>query len=263
MQRARCRPATCTSSCGASAGWRATASCTGMPRRRACGRTAGGRPAARPRSPSSSTGPSAPARHGEPSRRSIVAVICCRVPEFLVALARRADPRLMQQPLTLVGADGLVCAASAEARACGVVPALSPRQALARCPDARLVPLDLPASEAEHAAWLAVLARTGLPVEADGWGAAYVDARGLCHDRSSAQRACADLGHALREALGDPLSPALGWDTSKFTARAAAACAPGGRMRLVPAADETRFLNPLPLGILPLPAPALQQLDWL
>ena len=38
---------------------------------------------------------------------------------------------------------------------------------------------------------------------------------------------------------------------------------PPGRMRLVDKADEARFFNPLPITLLPLPRPDLQQLHWL
>jgi protein ImuB len=67
----------------------------------------------------------------------------------------------------------------------------------------------------------------------------------------------------VRRELGEALQPALGWNSSKFTARAAAARCRPGQMRLVGPRDEARFLDPLPVALLPLPAAALQQLDWL
>jgi hypothetical protein len=77
------------------------------------------------------------------------------------------------------------------------------------------------------------------------------------------QSLAVELGRRLRTALGEDRPPALGWDASKFTARAAAACAAAGSVRLVGKADEARFLAPLPVSLLPLPAPARQQLHWL
>ncbi len=63
--------------------------------------------------------------------------------------------------------------------------------------------------------------------------------------------------------LGNSLVPSIGWDTGKFTARAAASYASPGHMRLVDRTQEERFLRPLSIALLPLSAPALQQLSWL
>ena len=67
----------------------------------------------------------------------------------------------------------------------------------------------------------------------------------------------------MRRDLGQVLQPALGWDSGKFTARAAAAYTAPGRMRLVGKTEESRFLSPLSITLLPLPLPDQQQLHWL
>lgn len=72
-----------------------------------------------------------------------------------------------------------------------------------------------------------------------------------------------ELGRRTRTALGDALQPALGWDSGKFTAHAAATQTTPGRARLVDKADEVRFLAPLSITLLPLPRAHLQQLHWL
>ena len=137
------------------------------------------------------------------------------------------------------------------------------QQARAACPDLLLRTLDLAVAEAEQSALLAELAEWQLPVEPQSWGSAYVDMHAVAKSAPSVQPLITEVGQRLRKRLGVDLQPALGWDSGKFTARAAACVAPPGRMRLVDKADEARFLNPLPIMLLPLPRPHLQQLHWL
>ena len=137
------------------------------------------------------------------------------------------------------------------------------QEARSACPDLLLRPLDLGAAETEQNALLAELAEWQLPLEPLSWGSAYVDLHAVAKDRSSVQPLVTDAGRQLRQRLGEDLQPALGWDSGMFTARAAACVAPPGRMRLVDKADEAHFLQPLPITLLPLPRPHLQQLHWL
>ena len=203
-----------------------------------------------------------------------MSVLCCRVPNFLVGLATRQHPEWKDRPLALIGAEGHIWAASPEARQSGVFAQMSPRQAQTRCPDVLLRTLDVQQCETEQGALLGTLAQSGLPVEAQSWGAAYVDLHEVVSLRSHGNMpteqqkrmvkpVCAELGKKVDELFGKTLSPALGWDTSKFTARAAARVVKPGHMRLVTHADETHFLNPLSIQLLPLPWAALQQLTWL
>ncbi len=192
-----------------------------------------------------------------------MSVLSCNIPSFLLALAGRQGPAPAGRPLVLMGEDGRVVTASEPARACGVAGGMSMRQALARCPDLVSRELDMQACQAEHAALLSTLAQTGLPVEAQDWGSAYVDLREVTRELPDAQSLCADLGRQVRHTLGEALQPSLGWDTGKFTARAAAVRSQPGRMRLVSHDEEAHFLSPLPVTLLPLPPAALQQLDWL
>ncbi len=161
----------------------------------------------------------------------------------------------------LLGSDERVWALSREARLSGMCSQMHARQTLMRCPDVLLRPLDLASAETEHSAFLAALTRTGLPVEAQTWGAAYTALHGDAGNHI--QPLCTEIGQQVHQALGDPLTPALGWDTGKFTAHAAASYAKVGHMRLVQHDDESRFLNPLPFNLLPLPSLSLQQLHWL
>ena len=203
-----------------------------------------------------------------------MSILCCRVPNFLVGLATRQHPEWKDRPLALIGAEGHIWAASPEAQQSGVYAQMSARQAQTRCPDVLLCTLDVQQSEAEQGALLGTLAQSGLPVEAQTWGTAYVDLQQVVDQRGNGsgsveqlQRTvrplCAELGKTIQKLFGETLSPALGWDSSKFTARAAAGFAKPGHMRLVAHAEETSFLNPLSIQLLPLPWAALQQLAWL
>lgn len=194
-----------------------------------------------------------------------MSVMCCRIPEFLIGLAKRAAPDLAGKPVALLGADERVWAASPAARQGGVRLQMLARQARLRCPDVQLQPLDLGTCRAEQDAFTGTLAACGLPVESPAWGMAYVDLHALGGSMASrtVQPYCADLGKQVREALGDALAPSIGWDTGKFTARAAATASTPGHMRLVDHSHEERFLSPLSIDLLPLNPLALQQLDWL
>ena len=196
-----------------------------------------------------------------------MSVLSCYIPDFLLAQTCQQVSQQAQgvtdHPLALIGDDGCVLAASPPARACGVMAGMTARQAFVHCPDLVLHELNVQACQAEHAALLGTLAQTGLPVEAQDWGSAYVDLHEVTGDASDAQSLCADLGRQVRRAMGEGLQPALGWDTGKFTARAASLRSKPGQMRLVSRQDEERFLTPLPITLLPLPPRALQQLNWL
>ncbi len=192
-----------------------------------------------------------------------MSIMCCRVPDLLIGLTERANPELAGKPVALLGADALVCAVSPKARQSGVTLQMPARQAQMRCPDVHLQPLDMEAGRAEQGAFVGKLAECGLPVEAPSWGLAYVDLQAVATTSQSVQPFCADLGKQARSVLGQGLVPSVGWDTGKFTARAAASYATPGHMRLVDRTHEEPFLRPLSIGLLPLSPLALQQLTWL
>ena len=132
-----------------------------------------------------------------------------------------------------------------------------------RCPDIVLQSLDIQRSQEEQDAFLSTLMHWQLPVEAQSWGSAYVDLNHVADGAEEVQPLAAELGGRVRRDPGQTLQPALGWDSGKFTARAAAAYTAPGRMRLVGKKEESRFLSPLSITLLPLPLPDQQQLHWL
>jgi protein ImuB len=192
-----------------------------------------------------------------------MSVLCCRIPNFALTIMLRRQPALAQRPLALLGPEEQVCAVSPAARRAGVQVGMAPRQAQMRCPEIAFQPLDADGCQAEQEALLAVCAGWELPVEALGWGLAYVDLHTVTQERAEIQGLAAELGRNVRRALGEELQPALGWDSGKFTARVAAQCSAPGHMRLVPKEEERRFLAPLPVDLLPLPVAARRRLGWL
>ena len=190
-------------------------------------------------------------------------VLCCRIPDFLIHLTYRRQPSLKERPLALLGPDERVVAVSPHARRAHVAVEMTPRQAQMRCADVALRPLDMAWCQSEQVAFLAALGLWELPVEWQSWGLAYVDLHGLAQTRDAVQPLATELGRQVRQSLGEDLQPALGWDSSKFTARAAASYVAPGHMRLVEKSGESRFLAPLPVRLLPLAREALQQLEWL
>lgn len=192
-----------------------------------------------------------------------MSILCCHIPDFLIALHTRRWPEEGARPLALVGEDERLWATSSEAQSSGVLVGMTPRQAQMRCADLLLRPLDSPEAEASQQTFLFTLGRWELPVEPLGWGGAYLDLHTLATRKADVESLGREMGQNLRERMSEVLLPALGWDSGKFTAQAAARRTRPGRMKLVDKADETHFLSPLPISLLPLPPLSLQQLHWL
>jgi nucleotidyltransferase/DNA polymerase involved in DNA repair len=192
-----------------------------------------------------------------------MSVLCCHVPDFLWSLAQRHQPELSEHPIALVGPDDLIWATAPLAHKLGVMPQMTLRQAQSHCSDLRLLPVDLVESQAAQHSFLSTLATWELPLEENSWGHAYIDLHTVATTRSQVQPLAIELGQLVRKTLGIELQPAVGWDSGKFTARAAAAIVQPGRVRLVSREDETRFLRPLPVSLLPLSPVAHQELQWL
>ena len=174
-----------------------------------------------------------------------MSILYCTIPHFAAALARRDDASLQNRPLVLIGSQGRVFAASAEAVGYGVVAGLTARMAEIRCPEARLVEADVAAYRQEVETLLQLLERSSPRVEPHGGGAAYVDLGDLARDHTEGVALCSEIGQAVRRELGETLQPALGWDQSKFTAQAAARRTQPGRLLAVAAVCERSFLKPL------------------
>ena len=192
-----------------------------------------------------------------------MSILYCAVPHFAAALARRENPDLKEHPLVLVGPEGRVFGVSVEAAICGIVAGMTTRAAEVCCPEAVLLDADVARCREEFEILLQLLERSSPHVEPHGWNAAYVDLGDLTRRRTDAVTYCQQVGRAVRQELGRTLQPALGWDSSKFTAQAAARRTRAGHLLAVGVSKERAFLQPLPVTLLPLPADALQRLGFL
>jgi nucleotidyltransferase/DNA polymerase involved in DNA repair len=195
-----------------------------------------------------------------------VSVLYCTIPHFAAALARRENPDLGSRPLVLIGPEGRVLDASVEAAGQGVGLGMTARTAEVRCPEAHLLEADVACCRLEAETLLQVLERASSRVEPHSWGAAYVDLGhpGLAQGHyAQAVKLCQEIGQAVRRELGRDLQPALGWDSSKFTAQAAARRVQPGHLRAIDASRERDFLQPLPVELLPLADEAVRRLYFL
>lgn len=192
-----------------------------------------------------------------------MSVLYCTIPDLAAALVRRDDPGLRDTPLVLIGPEGQVFGASTEAAACGVTAGMAAKAAEIRCPEAYLLEADIARLRAEREVLLQLLEEASSRVEPHCWEAAYVDMSGLVRDHHDAVALCQEIGRAVRKNLGETLQPALGWDSSKFTAQAAGRRTPPGHLLAIAAVREQGFLQPLPVTLLPLPKDALSRLCFL
>jgi nucleotidyltransferase/DNA polymerase involved in DNA repair len=192
-----------------------------------------------------------------------MSILYCCIPDFAPALARRGNPNLRHRPLVLIGPEGRVFAASAEAAVCGIAVGQTARAAEVRCPEAQLLEANVAGCRSEFETLLELLELTSPRVEPHGWGAAYVDLGNLARRHADAVALCKEVGQAVRRELGELLPPALGWDRTKFTAQAATRRTRPGHLRAVATVQERAFLQPLPVSLLPLGKDALQRLGFL
>lgn len=179
-----------------------------------------------------------------------MAVIACILPAFPLALLARQEPALWERAAAALDPDERVLALTAPAQKAGVSIGQSARQARLLCPDLRLHPADLAAIQTENEALLALLDDYTGAVEALTPGRAYLAADDTA--ASTALPFCQDIGRRIRRELA--LLAALGCDRSKFTAHAAAQQTHPGSVRVILDEGEQRFLRPLPVTLLPLPA---------
>lgn len=164
------------------------------------------------------------------------------------------EPALAGRPLVVLREwDGRVLDASPEALTAGVVPGDSRQRVEQLCPQAVILPASEALYQSHHTALRSVLAQFANAVESGDWGELYVELSALARAFASEEALAIQLIQQLDQAT--PLLPVLGLASNKFTARQAAqqVGAQAGRILIVPAGGERRFLEPLPLKVLPDP----------
>ncbi len=182
---------------------------------------------------------------------------CIAIPSFAVAVERRADARLAEQPL-IVYERGAVIDASTDVASARV---LTVRQAKAACPHAVFV-------EANHAlyrdvgeALLDAVEGISPLVEPAEAGTAYADVLGLQGHFDDEFALAAALVEAVRAATG--LLAGAGIADGKFAASVAATITPPGDAGIVPAGREREFLHDKDTALLPFNANTTQRLHLL
>ncbi len=178
--------------------------------------------------------------------------VCCGLVPHL-ELAHWPD--LMGRPVMVDRGDGHVLAASEEARASGVWPGFTLRQAEALCPTVAIVAPD-PAAASRLAERLATdLYDLAPAVDVRLDGRAWLDLEGV----PRAASAIAEARRRLRAGVG--VEPRLGLASGPFAAALAAARARPGR--LIRVEDAAAFLGPLSVSELGLDAEQMERLDLL
>jgi DNA polymerase-4 len=178
---------------------------------------------------------------------------------FFASVEQRDDPRLSGRPV-IVG-TGVVLAASYEAKAHGIVTAMSGRQARRLCPDAVVVPPRMSAYAAASRAVFDVFRDTTPLVEGLSIDEAFLDVAGLGRIRGGPVEIAARLRADVRQRVGLPIS--VGVARTKFLAKVASGVAKPDGLLVVPPGDEPAFLHPLPVerlwGVGPVTAARLRE----
>lgn len=177
-------------------------------------------------------------------------IVCVQVPRFALTVAAGGRVALAEGPAALApepGREQFVGEASAAAEASGVRAGVRLGEALARCPELRLISPD-PMGVAD--AWEAVLARLegiGAMVESERAGQAFFVVDGLRRLHGGSVEAV--IAAARRAVRG---SARYGAAPARFAALAAASRARPRRAELAPSRPEAlrAYLAPLPVSLL-------------
>ena len=189
-------------------------------------------------------------------------IACLLIPGFELKSALRLQPRLALEPAALApgaGEEPLLGPVTAAAAAVGVKPGMRLGEALATCPSLALVEQDPAAVEREWEGALRRLEDAGFAVDPVEHGAVVFETRGVERLYGGVQPA---LERALA-AIGAAWDPRIGAASRRFTALAAASVARPGQILLVGEKEETSFLEPLPLSLLPLSPDRYAELEGL
>jgi DNA polymerase IV len=187
------------------------------------------------------------------------AILHADLDAFYASVAQRDDPTLRGRPV-VVG-EGVVLAASYEARAFGVRSAMGGRERRRRCPQAVVVAPDWEACSAASRAVREVLRATGAVVRPVSVDEAFLDVGGLGRP---ARDVAEEVRREVRAQVGLPIT--VGGGATRLIAKMAGAAAKPDGLRIVEPEEERAFLHPLPLtalwGLGPRSAEKLHARGW-
>lgn len=193
-----------------------------------------------------------------------MSIACIVIPHFALRVALLERPELDGAPLVLgppQGARPIVADATPEARAHGVRPGLTLREAMALSPHAVII-APHPVREAEATERVVAgleLLSPAVEIDASYPGCYFVDLSGLERLLGPAHRA-ADRLLATAPPL---LRPRAGVAPGKFAARVAAYNATPGGVRVLEAATLPDLLASAPITLLPLPSGTHRRMERL
>ncbi len=162
---------------------------------------------------------------------------------FYASVEQRDDPRLRGRPV-IVG-EGVVLAASYEAKALGVRTAMGGSQARRLCPHAAVVPPRMSAYSEASKAVFAIFENMAPVVEGLSIDEAFLDVRGLEHICGTPTEIAVRLRRRVLEEVG--LAITVGVARTKFLAKVASGIAKPDGLLVVPPEAELAFLHPLPV----------------
>jgi DNA polymerase-4 len=181
-------------------------------------------------------------------RRSILHV---DLDPFVVSIERSLDPGLCGRPVIVGGGTGpeaLVAAASAEARALGVRPGQTVRQAQRLCPEAVLRPGDLETYGRFSDDVASIFQSSSRRVERPSADEAYLDLTPESGTSPGPVAAAESIKDQLQRRLG--LDASLGLASSRLAARVASTWAKPRGLLLVLPGYEASFVGRQPLSFL-------------
>ena len=177
---------------------------------------------------------------------------------FYASVEQRDDPGLRGRPV-IVG-EGVVLAASYEAKACGVRTPMGAAQALRLCPRAVTVRPRMSAYSEASRAVFAVFQDTTPLVEGLSIDEAFLEVGGLWRVSGSPTEIAVRLRRDVLERVGLPIT--VGVARTKFLAKVASGVAKPDGLLVVPPDGELAFLHPLPVhrlwGVGPVTASKLE-----
>lgn len=165
---------------------------------------------------------------------------------FYASVEQLLDPSLRGIPMAV--GEGVILAASYEARQFGVRSALSTVRARSLCPQLKVVPGSFGRYLDYSERVMAVLEGYTPNVEQISVDEAFLDVSGSVHLFGSPATIAAEIRRRVRAEIGLPVS--VGVATTKFLAKVASQVAKPDGMIVVPEGEELDFLHPLPIEVL-------------
>lgn len=160
---------------------------------------------------------------------------------YYASVEQLLDPALRGRPVLVGG--GVVLAASYEARAHGISAPMGVRQALARCPQAIVVPGSFERYLEFSDRVFEICERFTPLVEKISIDEAFLDVAGSVHLFGPSQAMAAEIRRLVKAEIGLPIS--VGVARTKFLAKVASAQAKPDGLLVVPPDGELEFLHAL------------------